>query len=481
MTESALKLPWDADAEQAVLAGALIGADDLADVAGWLASADFHAEQHGAIWSAVRGLVETRRPVDQTTVRGALRDAQDLDPQGVIAAILARLAQALPETAGIAGQAAVVRDLARRRAVLAFAREAMREAAGGTGPVAALVDRVQTAALALSADARGIGEPRPLADAVPGVMAELEAAWAGKSPAALSTGWPGLDRKLAGGLRGGELVVVAGRPGMGKTTVAMGLASACARAERDALLFSQEQPVGQLTLRAIAGDAPMDLQTLRGRRDSDVDEREWAKVGRGIERVRQWGRRLWVDDSARLSANAVRTATRRIKVRAPALACVLIDYLQIMDIPQDAETRDRAIGETTAALKGLARELNVPVVLLSQLNRGLEKRKDKHPQLADLRDSGNIEQDADIVLMLYRDELYDENSSDKGIAEIVIAKQRNGPTGTVRLAWRGAFSRLDTLADSERYGQEPAAGPAPPARRPKPKQRDFTDPKADAE
>ena len=474
MTTEPLKLPWDPDAEQAVLGGALIGADDLADVAGWLAPADFHAAEHAAIWRAICGLVERRAPCDRTTVAGALRDAAALDAGGITLSVLNHLAGAVPETPGIAGQAEVVRDLARRRAVLAFGRAAMRAALEGIGPAGEIIDRVQQEALALAGPQAG--GPAPLSDALPGIWTRLAAqheAGANAPTGAIPTGLCDLDEFLDGGLRGGELVLLGGRPSMGKTALAVRFLRGALAGGGSALFFSQEQPRDQIALRAWSVESNVPLRLLR--RPGLMGPADWEQIAPGADRMsRGWPARLWLDDTPGRSPGDVAQTARRLKARVPNLVLVVVDYLQLMRLGSGrSENREREVSAGSYALKTLARELNVPLLVLSQLNRSLEQRSDKRPRLSDLRDSGSLEQDADVVLFVYRDEVYNPGiAATAGTAEVQIAKQRNGPLGMAKLLFRGAFTDFESLADPDRLPPEPEQRPAAPIVRRDP-QRDW--------
>ena len=264
----------------------------------------------------------------------------------------------------------------------------------------------------------------------------------------VTTGFVDLDKKTAG-LQPSDLIIVAARPSMGKTTFAMNLCENAAMAsDKPVLVFSLEMPAEQIMMRMIASLARVDQTKIRT--GQNLDETEWSKIASVFGMFKQKNN-LYIDDSSGLTPTELRSRARRVYRENNGLSMIMVDYLQLMRAPAFSDNRTLEIAEISRSLKALAKELEVPVIALSQLNRTLEQRADKRPVNSDLRESGSIEQDADLIMFIYRDEVYNENSEDKGVAEIIIGKQRNGPIGRVRLAFNGQFSRFDNLAEQREY------------------------------
>ena len=264
----------------------------------------------------------------------------------------------------------------------------------------------------------------------------------------VTTGFVDLDKKTAG-LQPSDLIIVAARPSMGKTTFAMNLCENAAMAsDKPVLVFSLEMPAEQIMMRMIASLARVDQTKIRT--GQNLDETEWSKIASVFGMFKQKNN-LYIDDSSGLTPTELRSRARRVYRENGGLSMIMVDYLQLMRAPAFSDNRTLEIAEISRSLKALAKELEVPVIALSQLNRTLEQRADKRPVNSDLRESGSIEQDADLIMFIYRDEVYNDNSEDKGVAEIIIGKQRNGPIGRVRLAFNGQFSRFDNLAEQREY------------------------------
>ena len=264
----------------------------------------------------------------------------------------------------------------------------------------------------------------------------------------VTTGFVDLDKKTAG-LQPSDLIIVAARPSMGKTTFAMNLCENAAMAsDKPVLVFSLEMPAEQIMMRMIASLARVDQTKIRT--GQNLDETEWSKIASVFGMFKQKNN-LYIDDSSGLTPTELRSRARRVYRENGGLSMIMVDYLQLMRAPAFSDNRTLEIADISRSLKALAKELEVPVIALSQLNRTLEQRADKRPVNSDLRESGSIEQDADLIMFIYRDEVYNDNSEDKGVAEIIIGKQRNGPIGRVRLAFNGQFSRFDNLAEQREY------------------------------
>jgi replicative DNA helicase len=296
--------------------------------------------------------------------------------------------------------------------------------------------------------ARGSG-PQPVHSLLERAMERIDELFEAKSSiTGLSTGYIDLDNRTSG-LQRGDLVIVAGRPSMGKTAFAMNLVeNAVLRQEKPVVVFSLEMPAESLVVRMLASMGRIDQQRLR---NGQLVQDDWTRLSSSVAALRD--RKLFIDDTAAISPAELRSRTRRIKREHGDIAMIMVDYLQLMQVPGSDEGRVNEVSEISRNLKAIAKEFNCPLVALSQLNRSLEQRPNKRPVMSDLRESGSIEQDADVIAFIYRDEVYKEDSPDKGVAEIIIGKQRNGPIGTVRLAFIREFTRFENLANSS-YGYD---------------------------
>ena len=266
----------------------------------------------------------------------------------------------------------------------------------------------------------------------------------------LSTGYTDLDEKTSG-LQPADLIIVAGRPSMGKTTFAMNLVeNAVLRSDKAIVVYSLEMPADSIVMRMLASLGRIDQTKVR---TGQLEDEDWARLSSAIELLNTKGK-MYIDDGSGLTPTEVRSRARRVAREHGGLSMIMVDYLQLMTVPGLSENRTLEIAEISRSLKALAKELKVPVVALSQLNRSLEQRADKRPVNSDLRESGSIEQDADLIMFIYRDEVYNDDSPDKGTAEVIIGKQRNGPIGRVRLTFHGRFSRFDNYAGSARFEED---------------------------
>ena len=447
-TEALRVPPHSIPAEQAVLGGLMLDNEAWDRVADRVTEEDFYRRDHRLIFRAIQELAEARKPFDAVTLSEWLDNAGQLADAGGMA-YLGEIAHNTPSAANIATYAGIVRDKAMERRLVQVAAR-IGEIAHGAGETAEKIDEAQALVMAVAEQGRRAGTgPRAARDLVPGVIEVLdERAAAGGTIHGLPTGWIDLDRQTAG-LHPGDLVIVAGRPSMGKTMLALNIAEHVALAGTGVLVFSLEMTADQLLERLIASLEQLDFQRLRA---ADLDESEWARVTRATTRLQKMP--LFIDDTPALTPTELRARARRHK-REHGLGLIVIDYLQLMRAPGAGENRNLEVTRISQSLKALAKELNVPVVALSQLNRSLQQRNNKRPRMSDLRDSGSIEQDADVIFMLYRDEVYNEDSPAKGIAEVIIGKQRNGPTGTVYLTFRGEVMRFENHA-----GPVPSAAPA---------------------
>lgn len=430
--------------EQSVLGGVLLAPERMDDVADLLETRDFYTRSHRLIWRAMSVLAEAGDPIDVVTVDSFLR-GKGLDQDAGGLGYLATLAKDTPSAANIVAYAKRVREAALKRDLLQGAREIEAAVHATDGrDAAALVDLAERTVLAV-ADRRGRGGHRSVKDVLVRVVDRIEVLFqSGSGMTGLPTGFVDLDRDTLG-FEPGDLVIVAGRPAMGKTSFAMGIAEQVARAGHGVAVFSLEMPAEQLVLRMASGLGSISLQRLR---QGKLDDEEWPRFTAAVATLAD--EPLLIDDTGGLSPAEVRARARRAKKElerdGKELKLIVVDYLQLMQVPDRAANRTEEVSEISRSLKALAKEMGVPVVALSQLNRSLEQRANKRPVLSDLRESGAIEQDADVILFVYRDEVYDPQSPDKGSAEIIIGKQRNGPIGMVRLAFLGQHTRFANMA-----------------------------------
>jgi replicative DNA helicase len=430
-------------AENAVLGSLMVDERAFDRVADRVRASDFRVQGHEKIFDAITRLIERGAPCDAVTVSDELERTGDLDEVGGLAYV-GTLAKDVPSVANVGGYADIVRDHSIRRRIISQAA-AMIDAARDGAPAAEVLDTAQAALLELSQ--KTASGPVRVGDSLSALVEDIDARVERGAPSGLLTDWRAVDA-LTGGLDPGTLTIVAGRPAMGKTAFALHLASSVALRESPgpgAVLFvSLEMTRAELVERLVAQVGRVDSAHLRA---GTLDDEDWPRFTSGTVRLKDAP--LFIDDSARMTLLELRARARR-QHRTTPLALVVVDYLQLMHAPGRRDrNREREIAEISSGLKALAKELQVPVVALSQLNRALEQRQDRRPILADLRESGAIEQDADVVAFVYRDEVYYEDSPDRGVAEIIIAKNRHGRAGRARLAFLAETGRFEPLAGDD--------------------------------
>lgn len=439
--------PHSTEAEQAVIGGLMLSQQAWEKVADKILVDNFYRQDHRLIFGAIQELSDKGQPCDVVTLSEYLDTREKLDEAGGIA-YLGQLAKETPSAANIGAYADIVREKALLRALIEAGTEITDDAFRPEGrSTRELVDKAERKVFSISESNNKSGQGfRKADDVLTTTVSHIEKVAKSKQPiTGLSTGLVDLDEKTAG-LQKGDLVIVAGRPSMGKTSFAMNIGEYVALAGKESVaVFSMEMPADQLMMRLISSNAQIDQSLLRtGRLRSD----DWPRLTSAVTLLGD--SRIFIDDSGGLSPTEVRARARRLK-REHGLGLIIIDYLQLMTIPGSKEGRTAEISEISRSLKGLAKELEVPVIALSQLNRNLESRPDKRPVNSDLRESGGIEQDADVIIFIYRDEVYNKNTSSPGVAEIIIGKQRNGPIGTVRTAFRHQFTRFENLAADDEF------------------------------
>jgi replicative DNA helicase len=464
--------PSDLDAEAAVLSSVLLEPASFDQVQEFLAPDHFYADANRRVYEAVVELSSNGRPVDVVSVAGFLRDRGRLDQIGGTP-YLAQLADATPAVAHVVAHAQAIREKWRVRQLISICQRYAAEGYTSPPDVQRYVDEAEQAVFDIARTSEG-SNVEPVRDAVVRAFKILEEAERrGGGVTGIPTGFTRLDRQCSG-LHPGDLFIVAARPGMGKTSLVLNMALnvAAARVVREAadedyfetpaeepgygvLFCSLEMPKEQLAARLLASEARVDMASIRG---GNMSREDWSKLTEAASRLARLP--LWLDDTPALTLLDLRAKIRRLhaevtrgesSVRARGIGLIVVDYLQLMQGRRDAGSREQEISELSRGLKQLAKEMKVPVIALSQLNRAVETRttKDKRPQLSDLRESGAIEQDADTILFIYRDDYYFRDSETKGTAEIIIAKQRNGPTGTVLTKFTASCTRFDNLEAEE--------------------------------
>jgi replicative DNA helicase len=439
--------PHSVEAEQAVLGGLMLSPEAWDKVADKIREADFHRRDHQLIFRAISELAERGRPYDAVTL-GEWFESQRLTEQVGGVRYIVELANATPSAANIVAYAEIVREKSVLRALIDAGTQIAGDSFQPEGRSAQeLVESAEQLVFSIAeAGTRGKQGFVSMRSAVKDAFELLRQRAESKSHVTgMPTGFTDFDHKTAG-LQAGDLIIVAARPSMGKTALALNMAEyAALKTGKAAAVFSMEMSASQLAFRLISSLGRINQQHLR---TGDLADEEWPRVTSAITLLAE--SKIFIDDTAALSPLELRARARRLK-REHDLGLIVIDYLQLMQVPGNKENRATEISEISRSLKALAKELGVPVIALSQLNRSLEQRTDKRPVMADLRESGAIEQDADVIVFIYRDEYYNPESADKGLAEIIIGKQRNGPTGTVKLTFLGQYTRFENFAN-ESYG-----------------------------
>jgi replicative DNA helicase len=432
--------PHNLDAERSLLGAMLLSREAIGPAVEKLETDDFYRPGHQHIYDAVCALYAAGEPADPVTVAEAIERAGLLEQIGGLAYLL-ELQSTTPATSNSARYATIIEERALLRRLIGVAGDIAELGYSVPDDVAKALDEAESAMFAL-ADRRVTDTTRPLRDLLTAGLDHLEDLYdRGESITGVPSGLVDLDEQLSG-IQPSSLVIVGARPAMGKSALALGIAAHVAiRAHRPVLYFSLEMGHLELTQRLLSAEAEVRSERLRNGKLSDDD---WTRIHRTVGRLAE--AQLFIDDNPHLTVMEIRAKARRLKSRIGDLGLVVIDYLQLMSGRAAAENRQVEVAEISRGLKILARELETPVMALSQLSRNLESRSDKRPMLSDLRESGSLEQDADVVLFIYRDEIYHPDSTDQGLAELLIAKHRNGPTGSLRVAFRSSFTKFDNLA-----------------------------------
>ncbi|MGB5279660.1 MAG: replicative DNA helicase [Gammaproteobacteria bacterium] len=431
--------PHSVEAEQAVIGGLLLDNRAWEEIADRVVESDFYRGDHRLIFNAIRSLEEKSQPFDAVTLSEWLDKNGQLEDAGGLA-YLGRLAKETPTAANIVAYADIVRERSVLRQLIAIGTDIARsgfntEGRGSRELVEIAEKRIYEIA---EQDMRGRGGFRDIKDLLTKTVEEIDYLFQSEGNiTGVPTGFDKFDESTTG-LHAGELIIVAGRPSMGKTTFAMNIAENAAIGHKTPVaVFSMEMPGEQLAMRMISSLGRIDQHHIRTGQLTDED---WPRITSAVHMLSE--AKLFIDDTPAMSPGEVRARARRIK-RKHGLGLIVLDYLQLMQVPGGGENRATEISEISRGMKALAKELSVPVIALSQLNRSLEQRTDKRPIMSDLRESGAIEQDADLIVFIYRDEVYNDDSPDKGMAEIIIAKQRNGPIGKSVLTFLGKYTKFE--------------------------------------
>jgi replicative DNA helicase len=433
--------PHSVEAEQSVLGALMLDNRSWDQIADRVREVDFYRHDHRLIFQVMAKLVTQNKPLDVLTVSEALRELRELDNVGG-EVYLFELANNTPSAANITAYADIVRERSILRQLIATANDIAGHAFNPQGRNSIeLLDTAERLVFAISEDGARSGGPVNVKDFLAKTMDRIDTLFHSDDPiTGIPTGYHAFD-SMTSGLQQSDLVIIAGRPSMGKTMLAMNIAEhVVIKSKLPVLVFSMEMPGEAIVMRLLSSLCRIDQLRIRTGKLQDED---WPRISSAVSMLSESP--LFIDDTPALSPAELRARARRLAKEHGQLGLIVVDYLQLMQVPGFNENRTAEISEISRSLKSLAKELKVPVIALSQLNRSLEQRADKRPVMSDLRESGAIEQDADLIVFIYRDEVYHENSADKGTAEIIIAKQRNGPLGKVRLTFLGQYTCFENF------------------------------------
>ncbi|MCR5293279.1 MAG: replicative DNA helicase [Eubacterium sp.] len=441
MEENAItrKLPRSEEAERAVIGSMLMDREAVIEVSDILQREDFYNPQFGILFETMAELYAGGKAVDVLTLSDRLKAKnvpEDISSISFISSIVA----SVPTSANAKQYAEIVKDNSILRKLIKLTEDISKDCYIASDDVGNILDRAEQDVYKLSQARSGAGDFVPMKDIVVDVLNEIEEASRNRGRInGLPTGFIDLDNMLTG-MHGGELLLVAARPSMGKTAFVLNIAhNVCVKKKVPAVIFSLEMGREQLVNRMLAIDAMVDAQALK---TGSLEDSDWDKIIESTENIA--GAPLFIDDDSTVTLGDLRSKCRKLK-QSHNIGLIIIDYLQLMTPAKAVESRQQFISDMSRGLKSVARELNVPVIALSQLNRAVDSRADHRPVLADLRESGAIEQDADVVMFIYRDEYYNKDSEKPGTAEIIVAKQRNGAVGSVDLAWVSKYTMFNNL------------------------------------
>ena len=436
--------PHNNEAEQAVLACLLIDDKVLDKVFSTLATEDFYHPAHRYIYSRILKLNEKNKPVDVVTLVSSISDDKELEKAGGIDYI-SSLVDIIPNSANVMSYATSVKDFSTLRALISLTSQISENCYDNSREVTDIVEEAEKQIFSL-AEKKLKSDVQAIGGLINSTFEVLEKLYRRKDQlSGIDTGFTDLN-KLTNGLQNSDLIIMAGRPGMGKTAFSLNVAlNASSKADHSVAFFSLEMSSQQLVQRLLSAQAHIESNRLRSGRFSMEEWQQLATAAGGLNDLK-----LFIDDTPAISSMELRAKCRRLK-REHGLDLVIVDYLQLMSATK-GDNREQQISEISRSLKALAKELDIPIIALSQLNRGVESRPDKRPLISDLRESGAIEQDADVIIFLYRDEVYDKNTTAPGQAEVIVAKHRNGPTDTVHLTFQKEYMEFKDIADKRFIG-----------------------------
>ncbi|HNP34940.1 MAG TPA: replicative DNA helicase [Woeseiaceae bacterium] len=446
--EQRLKVPPNSvEAEQSLLGGLMLNKEAWDTVGDIVTADDFYRNDHRIIFSAIAMLVEDGNPCDVVTISEFLDTRGNLGKAGGLE-YLASLANETPGAANAKAYANIVRERSMLRSLINAGNEISGSAFQTDGRAASeLVDEAERRVFAIAEKgSRGRSGFRSLKQILPETVDRIDLLHQSEGDiTGISTGFTEFD-KLTAGLQGGDLVIIAGRPSMGKTTLAVNIAENAAIGSKiPTAIYSMEMPAQQLAFRMISSLGRVDMTHLR---TGNFPDEDWSRINTAVQLMSDAP--IFIDDTAGLSPTEIRARARRLQ-REHGLGLIVVDYLQLMSVAGNTENRATEISEISRSLKALAKELNLPIIVLSQLNRSVEQRADKRPVMSDLRESGAIEQDADLIVFIYREEVYNQDTPKKGLADIAIAKQRNGPIGDFLLTFVGRYTKFENFVPDS-YG-----------------------------
>ena len=448
--------PHSIEAEQSFLGGLMLDENAWLKVADTITVDDFHRPSHRIIFGAMSELANANQPLDNVTLREALSSRSLLDKAGG-ANYLVDLVESTPGASNVAAYAEIIKERATLRRLINAANEIADTAFEPEGRSSAdVLDHAEQLVFEIGEGRISESMPQRVGDVTEAVAHRLDfLSKSGSTITGVATGFDDLDRRTAG-FQKSDLVIVAARPSMGKTALIVNMAEHAVMTDQGkdhqgaVLIFSLEQPADQLVMRMLSSLGRIDQTHMR---TGHLSAEDWDRFDGA--RMQLKDKVLYIDDTPALTPNAIRARARRVSRDAGGLKMIMVDYLQLMRPSNAQENRTNEIAEISRSLKAIAKEMQCPVVACSQLNRALENRSDKRPYMSDLRESGAIEQDADVILFIYRDEVYNPESEDKGLAEIIIGKQRNGPIGMVKLTFMPELTKFDNHIDTDAYGLSP--------------------------
>ena len=444
--------PHDNNAERSVIGAMMLDRDAISEVSSIIVKEDFYNTQYGILFDAMVKLYDEGKPVDEIILGEKLREMgapDEISGLGYLGEILS----SVQTSAFATNYAQIVKDKSYLRKLIKFSDNLTARSYESSEPVEDIMSKAESDIFNMMQKRTGSKDFTPINKVVVGVIEEIEAATKTKGKInGLRTGFTDLDNMLTG-LHGGELLLVAARPSMGKTAFVLNIAHHVAIKESvPVVIFSLEMSKSQLVTRLVAVDSMVEAKSLK---TGDISDSDWSKIVSTADVMAKAP--IFIDDNSDISIADLRTKCRKLK-QTEGIGLVIIDYLQLMSATGKVESRQIFISEVSRALKGLARELNVPVIALSQLNRAVDSRTDHKPVLADLRESGAIEQDADVVMFIYRDDYYNPDTTERpGVADIIVAKQRNGSVGPVELAWIGKYTKFANLSRERKNERGEAA------------------------